>query len=136
MSLDTTNLFHQIGIIIQKGHVYLHNQSDEMIEALTYETVAMLTMEDVIAVSAAPKYLIHEIPPQTAVLLEVLDGWEDGKPYYYLTKLKSQSVDFQGNILLKIKHFSGILALPQIKNCAVVKLETKDGFTINMNNNG
>lgn len=133
MPLDTTNLFQQILIIIQKRKVYLYNQSDETIDELTYETMTMLTMDDVIAVSAAPQYLITEIPPNTVVLLEVLDGWEDGKPSYYLTKFKSQNIDFQGNMSLKIRKLSGMIALPKIADRAVIKVGTTDGFSINTN---
>ena len=126
----STQLYQQIEIIIQKGKVYLHNKTAEMIEELVYETASMLTTDDVIAVSATPTYQIMNIPPNKAVLLEILDGWEDGKISYYLTKVKTKTIDFQGNINLKIKYLSGMIALPQIVDGEIVKLGSKDGFVV------
>ena len=128
MSNLSTQLYQQIEIIIQKGKVYLHNKSDEMIEELIYETTSMLTTDDLIAVSATPTYQITNIPPDKVILLEILDGWEDGKISYYLTKVKSKTIDFQGSINLKIKSLSGVIALPQIVDGEIVKLGSKDGF--------
>lgn len=125
-------LYQQIQIIIQKGKVYLHNKSDETIESLIYETTSMFTVDEMIAVSATPSYQITNIPFNKAVLLEVLDGWEDGKPSYYLTKVNTKSVAFEGNINLKITHLSGMFALPQIVDCAIVKLGSTDGFIVDM----
>lgn len=128
----STQLYQQIQIIIQKGKVYLHNKSAETIEELTYETTSMFTADDVIAVSSTPSYKINGISPNTAVLLEILDTWEDGKVSYYLTKVKTESIDFQGSINLKIKHLSGLVALPQIVDCVVVKLGSTDGFVVDL----
>lgn len=128
-------LYQNVQIIIQKGKVYLHNKLDETIEELIYETIAMFTTDDVIAVSSTPSYQIKAIPPNTVVFLEILDGWEDGTVSYYLTKIKTETIDFQGNILLKTKSLSGMFALPQIVNGEVIKLKTKDGFVVNTNKN-
>lgn len=129
----STQLYQQFQIIIQKGKVYLHNKSAETIKELIYETAVMLTTDEMIAVSATPSYKITNIPPNKAVLLEILDGWEDGKLSYYLTKVKSKTIDFQGSIDLKIKSLSGLIALPQIVDCAVVKLGSIDGFIVDTN---
>lgn len=125
-----TRLYQNIQIVIQRKNVYLHNKSDEIINELTYETASMFTTDNVIAVSSIPKYQIRAIPPNQIVYLETLDGWEDGTISYYLIKIKTQTIDFQGNITLKSKQLSGIFALPQIANSAVVKLGSKDSFTI------
>ena len=133
--MSETKLYQSIQIIIQKGKVYLHNKSDENIDELIYETASMLTTDDVIAVSSIPQYQITKISPNTSVLLEVLDGWEDGIINYYLTKLKTKTIDFQGSIDLKVKYLSGMIALPEIVDCTITKLGAKDGFTINIKDN-
>ena len=88
--MSEAELYQNFQIIIQKGKVYLHNKTSEIIKELIYETASMFTADNVIAVSSIPKYQINNIPPQSAVLLEILDGWEDGKPSYYLTKVKTK----------------------------------------------
>ncbi len=129
----STKLYKQIQILIQKGSVYLNNKSEETIEALVYETSSMFTADEMIAVSATPSYQVNNIPPKKAVLLEVLDPWEDGRPSYYLTKVKTAEIDFNGNINLKITHLSGMFDLPQIVNCEIIKLGSTDGFVVDMN---
>lgn len=131
--MSEIELYQNVQIIIQKRKVYLHNKTSETIELLIYETASMLTTDEMIAVSSTPKYQITKISSNSAVLLEILDGWEDGKPSYYLTKIKTKTVDFQGNINLRIKHLSGMIALPQIVDCEIVKLDSKDGFIVDMN---
>lgn len=131
--MSDTELYKNIQINIQKGKVYLYNKTSETIDELIYETASMLTADDVIAVSSMPKYQINDIPPNSAVLLEILDGWEDGQISYYLTKIKTKTIDLQTNVNLRIKHLSGFIALPQIANCEITKLGTKDGFIVNTN---
>lgn len=126
----STKLYKQVQILIQKGNVYLYNKLEENINVLVYETSSMLTMDEVIVVSATPSYRVTNIPSNKAILLEVLDGWEDGKVAYYLTKVKTKTIDFQGNIDLKIKYLSGMVALPQIVDADLVKLGSKDGFVV------
>ena len=131
--MSNTELYKNIQILIQRGNVYLHNKMSETIEELRYETVSMFTSDDMIAVSSAPNYKITKIPSNTIVLLEILDGWEDGKPSYYLTRIKTKTIDFEGNLNLNIKYKSGLVALPKIVNCAKTKLGTKEGFTVDTN---
>lgn len=130
--MSTTELYKSIQINIQKERVYLHNKRAEKIDELIYETASMFTADDTIAVSSTPKYQIKDIPPKSAVLLEILDGWEDGKPRYYLTKIKTKTIDIEVSVDLRIKHLSGFSTLPQIANCEITKLGTKDGFIVNI----
>ncbi|MFT6936640.1 MAG: hypothetical protein ACJA1N_000939 [Saprospiraceae bacterium] len=131
--MSETELYQNIQILIQKGSVYLYNKTSETIEELIYETTSMFTTDDVIAISSTPKYQINNILSNTAVLLEILDGWEDGKPSYYLTKVETKTIDFQGNMNLRIKNLSGFVTLPKIVTHEITKLETKEGFIINTN---
>jgi hypothetical protein len=128
-----TQLYQNIIVLIQRGNVYLHNKLGETIEELIYETTSMFTTDDVIAVSSTPSYKIVNIRSNTAVFLEILDGWDDGKVSYYLTKVKTKTIDFQDQMGLKTKQLSGMVKLPQIIDCEVVKLNSKEGFIVDFN---
>jgi hypothetical protein len=130
----TTQLFKNIEILIQRGNVYLHNKMDETIEELIYETASTFTTDEEIVVSSIPSYQILNIPPNTAIFLEKLDGWDDGKVSYYLTKVKTEMVDFEGSFVLKSKPLSGMVRLPQIADCELVKLGSTDGYVIKLDN--
>ena len=128
-------LYEKIQILIQHGNVYLHNKSEENMEELIYETASMLTMDETIVVSSTPRYQITNIPSNTAVFLEKLDGWDDGKVSYYLTKVKTEKITFEGTMTFKIKTISGMVSLPKIVDCEITKLGSKDGFAINTDKN-
>lgn len=128
-----TQLYKSIVVLIQRGNVYLHNKLGETIEELIYETASMFTTDDAVAVSATPSYKIVNVPPNSAVFLETLDGWDDGKVFYVLTKIKTKNIDFQGQITLKTQPLSGMIKLPQVIDCELIKLNSKEGFTINFN---
>lgn len=129
-----TQLYQNIIVLIQRGNVYLHNKLGETITEMIYETASMFTTDDVIAVSSTPSYQIVNIPPKTAILLEILDGWDDGTVSYYLTKVKTETIDFEGQIALKTKPLSGMVKLPQVIDCEIVKLNSKEGFTVDLIN--
>lgn len=133
--MSEAELYQNIQIIIQKRTVYLHNKTSETLKELIYETASMFTTDDAIVVSSTPTFQMKKISPNSVVLLEILDGWEDGKPSYYLTKVKTEAIDFQGNLNLKIKYLSGMIALPQIVDCEITKIGTKDGFVVDTNKN-
>ncbi len=131
-------LYSKIEIIIQHGNVYLHNKSEENIEELIYETAAMLTMDITIVISSIPCYQITQIPSKQAVFLEKLTGWEDGKISYYLAKVKTETITFEGTMTLKMRKLSGIVSLPKIADCKIIKLSSQDGFVVDIEkmNNG
>lgn len=133
MQNDNVLLYKNIQIIIRQQNVYLYNKLKEPIEALIYETNAMFTTDDVIAVSSTPKYQILNIPENTAVFLEQVDRWEDGRVSYYLTEVKTKSIDFKGSISLRIKSLSGMVSLPKTTDSKVTKLGSSNGFTVNTN---
>jgi len=128
-----TQLSQNIVIIIQNKKVYLYNKMDKAITELIYETASMFTTDDVIVVSSMPRYEILNIPPNSAVFLEILDGWEDGIISYYLTKVKTETIDFEGSISLKDRSLSGMIRLPQIADCKLVKLSSKNGYVMKLN---
>lgn len=133
MSALQIRLYQQIYIIIQGRKVYLFNQLEEQIERLVYETLSMVTADEIIGVSAAPIYEILNIPPKQVVLLEELDGWEDGAIYYHLKHIKTQTIDFKDGFQLKTKPLSGMVKLPPVATCTINKLATTQGFMLNMN---
>lgn len=123
----------QVTIIIQSRKVYLYNQLSESIDTLIYETFSMVTADELVGISSSPKYKIQNIPPKKVILLEELDGWEDGQIYYTLLVLSSSTINFEGKVALKTKRLSGMITLPEIATAEKVKLSSAPGFTVNVN---
>ncbi len=129
-----TTIQENVYIAIQHNKVFLVNRLEEPIEELIYSTYMVLTVDETIGVSDAPHYQIKNIPAGHAVLLEVLDGWEDGSIHYEMVILKSANQNLNESQSLKQKKLSGLIKLPPLADCNIEKISVDDGFTVDLNN--
>ena len=127
-------IYKSVYICIQHKKVYLINKLSELISELRYSTFSMLTLDDQIGVSSAPHYKILNIPAGQAMYLETLDGWEDGSIYYQLESIKTASFSHDKSFILNQKQLSGMIALPPLAGCNVEKINTSEGFILNIDN--